>query len=249
MDQQEQEKLADEMLQETSSDTPQDTAEAAVSTDSEAGCEEQDETPKIPFRDRLREFINDVIDICESVIVSVFVVLLVFTFVLRPVTVDGTSMLPTLEDEDRVLMFEWFYEPEPGDVVIVDGTNAHLFGQNNAVIEQAGIGINLVKRVIAVEGQELNIDFTKGQVFVDGVLLEEDYINALTTSDDRAFTYPITIPEGYVFVMGDNRNASTDSRSRLVGLVDKDDIIGHALVRFYRTDEKRESWADQFGIL
>ncbi|MBE6854467.1 MAG: signal peptidase I [Ruminococcus sp.] len=248
MDQQEQEKRADEMLQETS-DALQDKAEAAASDDLSQKQEEQEEPPKVPFQERLREFVGDVLDICESVIVSVFVVLLVFTFVLRPVTVDGTSMLPTLEDEDRVLMFEWFYTPEPGDVVIVDGTNAHLFGPDQAVIEQAGIGINLVKRVIAVEGQELNIDFTKGQVFVDGVLLEEDYINALTTSDDRAFTYPITIPEGYVFVMGDNRNASTDSRSRLVGLVDKDDIIGHALVRFYRTDEKRESWADQFGIL
>lgn len=238
MDQQEQEKLTEEVT------------EPVEPIREEVPAENGEVSEKKPdIKEKIRVFVSDVLDICESVITSVFVVLLIFAFVFRPVTVDGTSMLPTLEDEDRVLMFEWFYEPEPGDVVIVDGTNAHLFDQTNRVIEQAGIGINLVKRVIAVEGQELNIDFTKGQVFVDGVLLEEDYINALTTSDDRAFTYPITIPEGYVFVMGDNRNASTDSRSRLVGLVKKDDIIGHALVRFYRTDDKRESWADQFGVL
>lgn len=241
MDLQEQEKQSEELNEEKSAAEQ----EAPVSAEEESG----DAQTKVPMRERVRGLVGDLLDICESVIVSVFVVLLVFAFVFRPVTVDGTSMLPTLEDEDRVLMFEWFYTPEPGDVVIVDGTNAHLFDAAGGVTEQPGIGINLVKRVIAVGGQELNIDFTKGQVYVDGVLQKEDYINALTTSNDRAFEYPITIPEGYVFVMGDNRNASTDSRSRLVGLVSEDDIIGHALVRFYRTDEKRESWADQFGIL
>ena len=179
------------------------------------------------WKSPVKSLVNDLLDIAESVIVSVFVVVLVFAFILRPVTVDGSSMNPTLYDKDRVLMVELFYHPQRGDVVIVDGT----------------------ERVIAVAGDQLDIDFTSGTVTLNGVVQKEDYINMLTTRNDGAFTYPLTVPEGYIFVMGDNRNASTDSRSTLVGFVPEDAVIGHAVYRFARDEKLRSTWAEQFSVI
>ena len=203
------------------------------------------------WKSPVKSLVNDLRDIAESVIVSVFVVVLVFAFILRPVTVDGSSMNPTLYDKDRVLMVELFYHPQRGDVVIVDGTEAHLFSdpEQTQVVEKKGIGINLIKRVIAVAGDQLDIDFTAGTVTLNGVVQKEDYINMLTTRNDGAFTYPLTVPEGYIFVMGDNRNASTDSRSTLVGLVPEDAVTGHAVYRFARDEKPRSTWAEQFSVI
>ena len=203
------------------------------------------------WKSPVKSLVNDLLDIAESVIVSVFVVVLVFAFILRPVTVDGSSMNPTLYDKDRVLMVELFYHPQRGDVVIVDGTEAHLFSDpgQTQVVEKKGIGINLIKRVIAVAGDQLDIDFTSGTVTLNGVVQKEDYINMLTTRNDGAFTYPLTVPEGYIFVMGDNRNASTDSRSTLVGFVPEDAVIGHAVYRFARDETLRSTWAEQFSVI
>ena len=133
----------------------------------------------------------------------------------------------------------------------MDGTEAHLFSdpEQTQVVEKKGIGINLIKRVIAVAGDQLDIDFTAGTVTLNGVVQKEDYINMLTTRNDGAFTYPLTVPEGYIFVMGDNRNASTDSRSTLVGLVPEDAVIGHAVYRFARDEKLRSTWAEQFSVI
>lgn len=196
-------------------------------------------------------FFGDLMDIIEAVIVSVFVIIMIFAYLLRPVTVDGSSMYPTLCNEDRLVMWSLGYTPANGDIVIIDDDHSGHFTDESQteVYETVGMEIRLVKRVIAVAGQEVNIDFENGTVAVDGQQLAEDYIADLTTRNDGAFTYPMTIPEGYVFVMGDNRLHSTDSRNPAVALVPEDEVIGRAIWRFYRTDDQCESFMDRFGVL
>ena len=163
---------------------------------------------------------------------SVFVVLLLFGYFMRPVTVEGRSMVPTLHDTDRLVMFRLLYQPKQGDIVVVNNYEGHTFDADGNIVPNQGLDENIIKRVIAVSGQELEVNASKGEVWVDGVKLDEPYINELTLTDDRAFDYPITIPEGYIFVMGDNRNHSTDSRSTRVGLVSKEDVLGRAYFRY-----------------
>lgn len=149
----------------------------------------------------------------EALVTSLIAVVLIFTFLFRIVSVKGNSMYPTLHDEDRVIITNLFYEPNPGDIVVI--THAGDFEEP------------LIKRVIAVGGQTLKIDFDKGDVYVDGVLLNEPYINNRTTKFGDA-KIPEVIPEGYVFVMGDNRGDSLDSRYIRVGLIDERYILGKA---------------------
>lgn len=195
--------------------------------------------------------LQDLLDIIESAITSVFLVLLLFAFLLRPVTVEGSSMNPTLYNQDKLLMVSLFYTPKAGDVVIINGDHANLFtdASQTTVTESKGMEIRLVKRVIAVSGQELDIDFETGTVKVDGEVRNEPYIADLTTRNDGAFAYPLTIPEGYVFVMGDNRLHSTDSRNSAVGLVSEEQVMGRAVLRFSRDDALCTTWFDQFAIL
>ena len=149
----------------------------------------------------------------EAVITAIVAVVLLFTFFFRVVNVNGQSMEDTIHNEDKVLLTNLFYEPQNGDVVVI--SRAQHFEEP------------IIKRVIATEGQSLRIDFNTGDVYVDGVLLEESYIKTPTT-DDEGGEIPEVIPEGYVFVMGDNRANSLDSRSEQIGLIDKRNIIGKA---------------------
>ena len=182
---------------------------------------------------------SDFMEIVESVIISVFAVLLIFTFVCRPVTVDGTSMVPTLQDKDKLIMRLMGYTPKCGDIVIVENDSSHRYenGTDGKIIDGSGMEKRLIKRVIAVGGQTVDIDFEAHTVTVDGEQLYESYIYEPTELDPGMFEYPVTVPEGYVFVMGDNRNNSTDSRSPLVGFVKEEDVIGKAVLRFYPFDK------------
>ncbi len=193
----------------------------------------EENTPEPQAKTRA-ELFADVMEIVETMLVSVFVVLMVFTYLARPVTVDGRSMVPTLNDQDKLVMLRLLYTPKQGDIVVVDNYEGHVFDAEGNVVESGrSLNENIIKRVIAVAGQTVTVDERAGEVYVDGKALHENYINERTLTNDGAFIYPITIPEGYVFVMGDNRNKSTDSRSSCVGLVSEEDVLGNAYFRYY----------------
>ncbi len=151
----------------------------------------------------------------HDVTICLIFVTILFVFAIRLVGVSGDSMYPTLHDGDMLtLLSNFIYEPKAGDIVVLDAPD---FGD-----------YALVKRVIATEGQTVDIDFSSGQVWVDGVLQNEPYINEPTHRDDGT-VFPLTVPNGCVFVMGDNRNHSSDSRDPRIGCVDQRYVLGKVL--------------------
>lgn len=201
----------------------------------------------------LKSALFDLLDLIEAAAATFFVFMLLFTYVLKPVTVDGSSMVPTLYDEDSLIMVTLNPQPKTGRIVVIDDKLSGYFtdAAQTQVAERDGYGSILVKRVIATGGQEINIDFREGYgtVAVDGVQLPEDYIADLTTRDDGAFTYPFTVPEGYIFVMGDNRLHSTDSRNALIGLIPEEQVLGTVIVRYNRDEKLISKWTDKFAWL
>lgn len=163
-------------------------------------------------------FIQLIYDGISIIYTAVIIIMLVFTFFFRIAGVVGPSMMPTLYDGDKLVVSAFVKEPQPGDVIIIT--------QPNDFHEP------IVKRIVAMSGQEVNIDFLKGIVYVDGELLREFYVKGSTT-DKFDINFPVTVPPGSVFVMGDNRNHSTDSRSSQIGFVDEDYILGKVLGRIY----------------
>ena len=153
----------------------------------------------------------------EALISAALVLVLVFSFFFRIIQVDGSSMVPTLVNGDKLIVWGAGYTPQRGNVVIVDSYTSY--------------GKPLVKRVIAKGGDTVSIDYATGTVAVNGEVLQEDYI-AEPTYLGYDVTFPYTVPEGTVFVMGDNRNQSLDSRSTYVGCIDERDILGKVLVCF-----------------
>ena len=166
---------------------------------------------------------KDMYDWVQCLIVALIICVVFFAFFVRIIDVVGTSMNPTLNNSDKMLVSGLFYKPKVGDVVVFKKDE---YNPNKA----------LVKRVIAVEGQEINIDFANGLVYVDGEVIEEAYINE-ATQKKLDFIGPQTVPEGCVFVMGDNRNASTDSRDKRIGMVDERLIIGKVYMVIYPLSE------------
>lgn len=167
-----------------------------------------------------RKGFTEAVEWLEAVVFSLVLVVLLFTFVFRIVGVDGNSMLPTLTSGDRVIISSFDYKPKNGDIVVVTQPNS--------------LNKPLIKRVIAREYQTIDINFDTGAVTVDGQQLEEDYILELITRKGQGdVTFPLTVPEGKVFVMGDNRNDSLDSRFQMVGLIDERYLLGKAVFRIF----------------
>lgn len=158
----------------------------------------------------------------DSIVISLTIMLILLSFFIRTARVEGRSMVPTLSSGDQVIARSLFYEPARGDIVVIDAFTE--------------FGAPIVKRVIGVEGDVIDINFDTGEVFLNGELLEEEYISAPTTlSFDVQF--PVTVPQGHLFLMGDNRPISEDSRSSAIGMIDKRDVLGKAIFRIFPLSE------------
>ena len=185
--------------------------------------------------------VREVFDWVEIIALSLSFVLLMFSYVARQARVEGGSMRETFHDGESIIISNMFYKPKQNDIVVFQVPNSPLTQEP------------IIKRVIAVAGQTVYIDFEKWAVYVyddasltvDQVLatvkpLDEPYIEAMRVSSNSgrsmnrgSYTYPMTIKEGMIFCMGDNRNGSTDSRSSLLGPVDERYVLGKVLFRIW----------------
>lgn len=163
-----------------------------------------------------------VLDWAEELIFAVVIIAVIFTFLFRVITVTGTSMVPSFNDGDRVLVFD-SSNVKQGDVVVI--TN---------VLDDP-----IIKRVIATEGQTVDFDYEAKAVVVDGKPVDETKFGLENGITDLPYTsfellkFPQTVPKGCVFVLGDNRAVSEDSRYQIVGMVDKRNIMGKAIFRLF----------------
>lgn len=155
----------------------------------------------------------------QALVFSLVVLVVINIFFFRISGVVGSSMYPTLHEGDRVIMRVINYKPQRGDIVVV-------------VAPEYDDGAPLVKRIIAVGGDVIDINSATGAVTVNGEELYEPYINELIR-DSGSFAYPMTVDDGYVFFMGDNRNHSTDSRSWMIGPQPESNVVGKVIFRVF----------------
>ncbi len=171
---------------------------------------------------------KELLDWVFSIVIAVVIAMVLRNFVLTLVKVSGASMEPTLYDGDRLYVNKLFYEPERGDVIIFEPAQ----DPNRPY----------VKRVIAIEGDTVYIDFANSEIYVNGELIEEDYTQGPTSNPEGYFSrlilegeydeeHPVVIPEGYVFALGDHRDNSRDSRD--LGPIPEEEIMGEAVFRFW----------------
>lgn len=163
-------------------------------------------------------FFDELLDWLKTICKTFIIVVLIFSYVAKTARVEGESMMPTLVDKDMLILWSLAYQPKQGDIVACNCE---------------GLGKVIVKRVVATGGQQVDIDFEAGKVYVDGELFEVNGIPNITTDRESNYAYPITVPEGKYFVMGDNRQHSTDSRYERVGFIDREDILGKAVFRVF----------------
>ena len=183
--------------------------------------ENEPEKPGKPF--------SDVLDWTSCFVYAIAIVLALNLFCFRSITVTGSSMNDTLSDKDRVIATNFMYTPEYGDIVIVEADKLHLHGTSI-------FGETIIKRVIAKAGDTIRIDFVDGIVYRNGEELKEDYIKEPIRDHYQGWmesNREYVVPDNCVFVMGDNRNKSNDSRNMLdVGFIDTNYIMGKAFVRY-----------------
>lgn len=170
-----------------------------------------------------KSFEHTAVELVSIVSTSIVAIMVIFTFAFRIVGVNGPSMEETLQNGDWLVVSAFITEPERGDIVIIT--------QPNAFNEP------IVKRVIAIEGDTIDIDFENATVKINDKIINEPYLGSPTNLDEGAWNYPITLEEGQVFVMGDNRMHSSDSRSPDIGLIQENYILGQVLMRFSPIDQ------------
>lgn len=194
---------------------------------------------------------REIFEWAYSIVIAVIIAFLIKGFLFDIVKVDGQSMYPTLDHNDRLIVTKLGYEPKAGDIIILDSNYSAResyfasLAQNSGKEELSALdrikeGFSLpdglkkvyyVKRIIATEGQ--TVDIRDGKVYVDGTELSEPYFEGETYATDSAVKYPFTVSEDCVFVMGDNRGNSTDSRSSCLGEVSEDAILGKSQIRIF----------------
>ena len=163
----------------------------------------------------------------QMIMGCILTAVVVFNCFARLTRVDGSSMENTLQDGEMMLVWSLGYEPKQGDIVVVNKTTAPFVGWDGKKA--------IVKRVIAVGGQTVDIDYTEGVVYVDGEALDEPYIKEemYNTGDLYMQQTHWEVPDGSVFVMGDNRNHSTDSRHDYLGCIDHDYVLGKVILALW----------------
>lgn len=150
------------------------------------------------------------------IVVMLAVLTFVWSMFFRVVEVDGNSMLPTLQDGDKLVVYTFNYTPEHGDIIVANMDDDTV----------------LVKRVIATENQNVNVDYNNSSVYVDSLLIEESYILDVDFNPhEDEIEYPHSVPAEHLFLMGDNRNSSKDSRSSAIGDIDADSVLGKVVFR------------------
>ena len=198
-----------------------------------------------------RSVLREIWEWVYTIIIALIIAMLIKTFLFDVVKVDGSSMFPTLIDGDRLIITKLGYTPKQGDIVILDSTykerEEHFsqiaseqgkdeLGFFAKLTESFGLPESLkkryyVKRVIATPGQ--TVDLKDGKVYIDGEILDEPYYTGITSPIDSAMEFPLTVEEDTVFVMGDNRPRSKDSRSSDLGLVPYDAVLGKSQIRIW----------------
>ena len=194
-------------------------AEAAANAGKTASQDKP--TPARQLRTIIPDPATGAIEWVECIASAVILVVLLSTFVFRLITVDGASMMNTLQDGNRVVISHLFYQPAQDDIVVF---STHVDGNQT-----------FIKRIIATEGQTVDIDYESDTIYIDGV----PYADGHAAQDMYAIgdiAFPVTVPDGCVFVMGDNRNHSKDSRFSDVGMIATDQILGRLIVRIYPFD-------------
>ena len=236
--------MDEQWLDSLEEDTKSDLPKHAAKEDGESQVIGQSGGPRLivaefgdvqpPSKDSAFPMIFEGLDV---IVTAMIAVIIVFIFIFKIPTIDGNSMNNTLFNGERVVISDLFYEPKYGDIVVI----SRNFENTSENIEQQQMPI--IKRVIATEGQEVNIIFERdasgkeiGTVYVDGEPLVEPYIKEPISTLHGDVVFPVTVPENCIFVLGDNRNDSKDSRFLSIGdggMIDKRYVMGKALIRVF----------------